>query len=158
MKCKIRIDVEKTFRYSFRDKPIIVGGKAMEYYGLRNAGDDIDLIVSRYDYECLKKKGYLERQFQMDRVLDIANYEVWESIRYYDYNFYRENAIEENDYLIMSLEKLLHLKAISIEEEKSQKDLKLIANAMLKKKYKEYLNNNRYKQNALPKIKQKIAN
>ena len=33
----------------FEDKPIVIGGMAMEYYGLRKHGNDIDFIVSNRD-------------------------------------------------------------------------------------------------------------
>ncbi len=36
---------------SFIKKPIIIGGMAMEYYGMRKAGRDIDLIISQDDYQ-----------------------------------------------------------------------------------------------------------
>ena len=31
--------------YQFQYKPLLIGGKAMEYYGLRKAGADIDLVI-----------------------------------------------------------------------------------------------------------------
>ena len=34
--------------YKFRYKPLLIGGGAMEYYGLRKAGADIDLVVSLF--------------------------------------------------------------------------------------------------------------
>lgn len=39
--------------YVFRSGPLLIGGKAMEYYGLRQAGADIDFVVVREDYEAL---------------------------------------------------------------------------------------------------------
>jgi hypothetical protein len=42
--------------YEFLDKPVIVGGLAMEYYGLRKHGDDIDFIVTERDYQRLKAR------------------------------------------------------------------------------------------------------
>ena len=36
--------------YKFRYKPLLIGGKAMEYYGLRKAGDDVDLVVHPDDH------------------------------------------------------------------------------------------------------------
>ena len=50
----MKIDLNK-LKYTFRSKPLLVGGLAMEYYGLRKAGDDIDFIVSGEDYEGLAK-------------------------------------------------------------------------------------------------------
>lgn len=41
--------------YNFMKKPLLVGGMAMEYYGLRKAGRDIDLIVAQEDHSALKK-------------------------------------------------------------------------------------------------------
>ena len=35
--------------YQFQNKPLLIGGKAMEYYGLRRAGADIDLVISESD-------------------------------------------------------------------------------------------------------------
>jgi len=42
--------------YKFKKKPLLVGGKAMEYYGLRKAGEDIDFIVTKKDYNKLAKQ------------------------------------------------------------------------------------------------------
>lgn len=39
----------------FSNKPILVGGMAMEYYGLRKSGNDIDLVVSDEDYQTLAR-------------------------------------------------------------------------------------------------------
>jgi hypothetical protein len=49
------INIQK-LGYEFLDKPVIVGGLAMEYYGLRKHGDDIDFIVTDRDYQRLKVK------------------------------------------------------------------------------------------------------
>ena len=42
-------------KYKFKYPPILVGGKAMEYYNLRKTGHDIDYIISKYDYNKLSK-------------------------------------------------------------------------------------------------------
>ena len=42
--------------YQFLHKPLLVGGKAMEYYGLRKAGLDIDLVIHADDHYKLKEK------------------------------------------------------------------------------------------------------
>ena len=41
--------------YSFVNKPLLIGGKAMEYYGLRKAGSDIDLVIHNDDHKILKE-------------------------------------------------------------------------------------------------------
>lgn len=38
---------------SFSKKPILIGGMAMEYYGMRKAGADIDLVICDVDYQKL---------------------------------------------------------------------------------------------------------
>ena len=46
----------------FEDKPIVIGGMAMEYYGLRKHGNDIDFIVSNRDsLKSGEKYGYKNR-------------------------------------------------------------------------------------------------
>ena len=42
--------------YNFVNKPLLIGGKAMEYYGLRRAGLDIDLVIHNDDHKILKEK------------------------------------------------------------------------------------------------------
>lgn len=43
-------------KYSFTQKPLVVGGRAMEYYGLRKSGEDIDLIAPAVDVGNLIKQ------------------------------------------------------------------------------------------------------
>jgi hypothetical protein len=50
---RMNIPLEK-LAYQFHDKPLLIGGKAMEYYGLRKAGADIDLVISLGDHANLK--------------------------------------------------------------------------------------------------------
>lgn len=38
---------------NFTKKPILIGGMAMEYYGMRKSGADIDLIICDEDYQTL---------------------------------------------------------------------------------------------------------
>jgi len=42
-------------KFKFKYTPILIGGKAMEYYNLRKTGDDIDYIIHKSDYEKLSK-------------------------------------------------------------------------------------------------------
>ena len=41
----------KSLDYKFLDKPLIVGGYALQYYGIRKAGHDIDMMVSLRDWK-----------------------------------------------------------------------------------------------------------
>lgn len=42
--------------FVFLSKPLLIGGKAMEYYGLRQAGRDIDFVITAEDYERLAQQ------------------------------------------------------------------------------------------------------
>jgi hypothetical protein len=44
-----------SLNFTFSKKPLLVGGKAMEYYGLRKAGVDIDIIITKEDFARLIK-------------------------------------------------------------------------------------------------------
>jgi len=117
----------RNLNFRFKKKPLLVGGKAMEYYGLRKAGEDIDFIVTNEDYKQLVKQypNNLKDIFG-DKGVCVFNYEIWKSIRYHLYEELIQNAKEENDYLVISLEKLLLLKALAMSIRKYHKDLKLI--------------------------------
>jgi len=117
----------RNLNFRFKKKPLLVGGKAMEYYGLRKAGEDIDFIVTNEDYKQLVKQypNNLKDIFG-DKGVCVFNYEIWKSIRYHLYEELIQNAKEENDYLVISLEKLLLLKALAMYIRKYHKDLKLI--------------------------------
>jgi hypothetical protein len=122
--------------YQFQDKPLLVGGRAMEYYGLRKSGADIDLVISERDHSKLKS------QFP-DHIKDLYgdigvcefDFEIWNQICRYDYEDLKEGAIEEPSFLVISLERLLFLKTLAIREEKYYKDVLLIVEEILKRKY-----------------------
>lgn len=125
----------RNLNYSFKKKPLLVGGKAMEYYGLRKAGEDIDFIVSKEDYDQLAKQypNNLKDIFG-DKGVCVYNYEIWKSIRWHIYEELACNAIEENDYLVIALEKLLLLKALAMAIPKYHDDLELIVEKISKTK------------------------
>ncbi len=113
--------------YKFIKKPLLVGGKAMEYYGLRKAGNDNDIIVIKDDYVQLAKKypNNLKDIFG-DKGVCIYDFEIWKTIRWHNYFDLNQNAIVKENYLIISLEKLLLLKALAMEIPKYHEDLELI--------------------------------
>ena len=100
--------------YSFHHKPLVIGGCAMEYYGLRKAGADIDLVVHPDDHATLVK---LYPDHIKDLYGDIGvceyDFEIWNQICTFDYFYLGENAIEEQDYRVISLEKLIELLAVN---------------------------------------------
>lgn len=124
--------------YTFQKKPILVGGKAMEYYGLRKAGKDIDFIADEKDVVALIR-------FYPDRVKDLwgdlgvcpHEFEIWRTIVFFGYDYFLEGAIEQDEYLIVSLEKLLFMKSLGIKKEKYLQDLHLIVENIIKEKSKD---------------------
>lgn len=139
----------KELGFSFYDKPLVVGGMAMEYYKLRKSGEDIDLIVSKRDFvrllkkfgkgkkwmkenkgEKFKKEPVLVNLFG-DRGILVKKFEVWEKIGY-DYKTLKKGAIKEKDLLIISLKNLLIMKALAIGKKKYLKDTHLISKKLLK--------------------------
>lgn len=113
--------------YKFKDKPLLVGGKAMEYYGLRQSGDDIDFIATQDDVLNLIKK-YPDRVKHLWGDLGVCpfKYEIWTTICLYGYEYLKDNSIEKDNYLIISKEKLLFMKALGMKKEKYLKDSQLL--------------------------------
>jgi hypothetical protein len=131
----MEIPLEK-LGYQFQDKPLLIGGKAMEYYGLRRSGADIDFVISFRDHANL-------RQRYPDHVKDLYGdigiceheFEIWNQICRYDYEELKQGAIEEDSVLVISLERLLFLKTLAIREEKYYRDVLLLVDEILKRKY-----------------------
>ena len=113
--------------YTFRSKPLLIGGKAMEYYGLRQAGADIDFVVVREDYEALAAR-YPDTLKDLWGDLGVCpfEFEIWTSICLHTYEDLSPGALDLGDYLVISLEKLLLLKALAMKVEKYHHDLELI--------------------------------
>ena len=135
MENKLNMDL-RILDYDFIHKPLIIGGKAMEYYDLRKAGLDIDLVVHTEDHNNLKIK-YPNNIKDLYGDIGICEYgfEIWNQICTFDYEYLKINAIEENGYKIISLEKLLFLKALAMEIPKYEEDLKMIVKLVLNKAY-----------------------
>lgn len=122
--------------YRFIDKPLVIGGVAMEYYGLRKTGADYDLVVSLRDHAALKS---LYPDHIKDLYGDIGicefDFEIWNQIARFDYEELKAGAIETDDLLIISLEKLLFLKTLAIRHEKYYQDVLLLVDEILRRKY-----------------------
>ena len=125
--------------YSFKKKPLLVGGMAMEYYNLRKAGRDIDLVIDKEDHEILKTKypNHIKDLYGDIGICEF-DFEIWNQICTFDYDFLRENAIEEENILVISLEKLLFMKSLAMEIPKYHKDLELIVKRVLDVAYGKY--------------------
>lgn len=133
------IDLSK-LNFLFTTPPLLIGGKAMEFYGLRPAGADIDLVVTQEDYLRLRAQ-YPDRLKEIWGDLGVCpfDFEIWRTICLYDYAYLAQGAVEQAGYLVISLEKLLFLKALAYKVEKYRKDLELIVDEILKHHYTEHL-------------------
>ncbi|MEN9563422.1 MAG: hypothetical protein RIR73_1666 [Chloroflexota bacterium] len=122
----MNIDIGK-INYTFQTKPLLVGGKAMEYYQLRKAGADIDFIIQSADYEHLAKQ-YPENRMDVfgDEGICIHEFELWKCILLFEYEFLSIGAVELESIKVISLEKLLFLKTLAISEAKYEQDVRLI--------------------------------
>jgi hypothetical protein len=132
------IDLSK-LDFHFSSKPLLIGGKAMEYYGLRQAGKDIDMIVTQQDYERLAAK-YPESMREIWGDLGVCRdqFEIWRSICLFDYEFYLAGALTNGDSLVVSLEKLVFMKALDWKNSKAQHDITLIVKKILDDQYKNF--------------------
>ncbi|MBI4130520.1 hypothetical protein HY468_04340 [Candidatus Roizmanbacteria bacterium] len=132
------IDVE-SLHYHFFSKPLVVGGKAKEYYGIRKSGEDTDLIVTTKDYQRLARMYPNNlRDLWGDLGVVIHGFEIWRTICLFGYDFLVIGAIEQSLYKIISLEKLLFLTAMGVQQPKYAHDLKLIVKKILDLQYKDF--------------------
>ena len=109
----------------------------MEYYGLRQSGVDIDLIAVKEDvFNLIKMFPEKVKDLWGDLGVCPYEFEIWKSICLFTYDDLCENSIDEGKFLVISLEKLLLMKALAMNIEKYFKDTQLIVQKMLGKRYK----------------------
>lgn len=122
--------------HTFHVRPLLIGGMAMEYYGLRQAGDDIDFVIVQEDYDLLASQ-YPDNIKDLfgDKGICVGKFELWTTICLFDYAYLSDGAIEKENYSIISLEKLLFLKALAMKEAKYEADLRLVVEKILNIKY-----------------------
>jgi len=116
---------------AFSTKPTVMGGLAMEYYGLRKRGADIDMLISNEDYLAFAQAF---PQSKIDRWgdlgLSIGPYELFRSVFRLDCGFYSQGAFEHTKCKVLSFEKLLFMKTLAAwnqpEIPKHVEDLKLV--------------------------------
>jgi len=132
----MNIDLVK-LNYSFIKKPLLIWWKAKEFYGIRKSWNDIDFVISKEDHNNLLKM-YPNNVKDLYGDIWICEYEfeIWNCICLFDYDFLKVNAIELDNMLVISLEKLLFLTALAMTEEKYMNDLKLIVDKVKHNQYK----------------------
>lgn len=137
---RIDMDIDVTpVDFNFSSKPLLIGGKAKEYYGIRKAGADIDFVISANDYVQLAKKYPNNlKDLYGDLGVIIHGFEIWKTICQFDYAYLSEHAIDTKFYKIISLEKLLFLTALGMKKEKYKVDLQLIVNKIFEIQYKNF--------------------
>ena len=134
------MDIDLTpLDFEFSSKPLLIGGKAKEYYGIRKSGADIDFVVTPEDYERLAAKYPNNlKDLYGDFGVIVHGFEIWKTICQFDYAYLSEKAIDIGLYTIISLEKLLFLTALGMKKDKYQKDLALIVDKIFKIQYKDF--------------------
>ena len=121
-------------------KPLLVGGQAMEYYNLRKAGADIDFIAAEDVIALIKQFPDKVKDLYGDLGVCPFEFEVLRSIQLLKYEDLIENAVEEREYFVISLEKLLLMKVLAISEEKYLQDVTLISKKINDNQYKDFKN------------------
>lgn len=134
----MQIDLAR-LHFTFSTKPLLIGGMAMQYYGLRPSGADIDFVIPPADYDRLAAQ-YPEHRKDLygDLGVCVFEFEIWKSICLFGYEFLAQNALEMEAFRIISLEKLLFLKAMGMRVEKYHRDLELIVQKVLHDQYVDY--------------------
>lgn len=112
-----RIDFSK-IGVEFTEKPVIVGGLAMEFYGLRNCGNDIDIIICDADYQKLATM-YPENRGDTwgDLCVEIYGYSFMRSISRLGLDFYEVGALEFEDIKVISFERLFFMTGAAVRSE-----------------------------------------
>jgi hypothetical protein len=124
--------------YLFINKPLVVGGLALEYYGIRNSGPNFDYIVSSKDWNNLKK-AFPDKinLFGDDSKLNLYNnLQVNLILTQFKFNYdeLSKNALEFEFFKIIDIEKQLLVKTLSAvnnNDIKSKNDQKFIVNYIL---------------------------
>lgn len=122
--------------FTFSCKPLLIGGKAMEYYGLREAGADIDFVVTREDRARLAAQ-YPEDTKDLFGDLGVCRdgFEIWQTICLFDYAYLAHGAVDAGEFLVISVERLILLKVLAMHIEKYHRDVELLKQYVLGQQY-----------------------
>jgi hypothetical protein len=105
----------ETFPFAFTLKPLLIGGKAMEFYSLRT-GNDYDFLIPREEFRRLRlhfPNAFFTNAYG-DAGIRVEKYEFYESQFGFIYFQLERGAIDQHDYLIAHLEFLLFLKTLTL--------------------------------------------
>lgn len=127
----------KEEKLTFTRPPVLIGGRAMEYYGIRKAGADIDLVIADGDYQVFQAAHpECRKDIYGDLGVVFAEFEIWRSIALLDYEFFCKDAVEEGELLVVSIDRLLWTRVCAMDVEKYRQDLL----ALREYYYQEYRN------------------
>ena len=128
----------KKLDFMFSKPPLVIGGWAMEYYGLRKCGADIDLVAPAADIEQLARR-YPHRIKDLWGDLGVCpfDFEIWKSICLFDYDYLSEGAEDIGEVLLITLEKLLFTRLL-MRKQRYTDDAKLIVERILTDKYADF--------------------
>lgn len=115
MSKKVIKNVQEVVNIIGLHNPILIGGYALEYYGLRKGGD-YDFIIKRTDFRKLQSI-YGESDDKGNVWLDLRGKHggVDNFVRIYQYDHMRlkKNAIQEKNFLVASPEDLYMIKQLN---------------------------------------------
>ncbi len=129
-----KIDLSR-LDYTFATPPLLIGGVAMGVLWPAAAGADVDFVITPADYEGLARR-YPDHLRDLWGDLGVA-FSSSRSGRHLParYDDLALGAIAAEGYRIISLERLLLLKAFGYKVEKYRRDLELIADRLLESGY-----------------------
>jgi len=124
---------------NFTTPPLLIGGQAMEYYGLRPAGADIDLVVTAEDYARLARR-YPDHLKEIGGDLGVCVYEFRDLAVHLLVRlcFSFRRSAGTSGLRVIALDKLLFLKALGMKEAKYHRDLELIVARVLQDRYDKF--------------------
>ena len=137
----------KLTNYKFINKPLVVGGLALEHYNIRETTHDYDYMVSPSDWIELKKihpdkinlfGGKNEKDVDATINLKENPIDLISTLFQFNYNSLVKNSIDFPEYKIISIANLLLTKtlgAVYNKDPKSINDQKLIVDKIVELQY-----------------------
>lgn len=135
-------NMDKTLKLLFQDlkyKPIIIGGRALEFYKIRK-GHDYDFIIHASDHERISKSLGSD---DLGKIYVEPGIDLFIKIYNISYETLKAKAIDAKKFYVISLDDLILLKLYMSEDssapidfrKKAKKDLELIAKKKIKRNW-----------------------
>lgn len=123
--------------YTFTTPPLLIGGAAMGWHGLRAPGEAIEFVVTRADYEGLAARHPKQLKEQRgDLGVVVEPFALWTGACRYDYDALAVGAHDGGAYRVISLEKLLLLTCLRVTEDPNAVvDVLVITSRILDQQY-----------------------